>query len=419
MILDLRGIDLDSRLNSGRLLSLGEVEDLARLCRLHLDDLSSLSGIKEDNTPKVVSLQKVRMETQRQTFNEVEPEVAATRLLYIRRYIQWLADERCSRRALTDPEAARLAEASSRTLRAINSRIPHQSGHKSLGQREGVASEVVDEMLRVIDPHCPDNPWRHQHTRYRNALLIHWLRDFGFRIGEALGMRVSDVDARAKEVTIHRRADDREDPRAYPPQTKTNARTLPCSDALLLETQAYILDLRPTQGASRRHPFLFVASRTGKPMTLSAAAKMFRTLREKCPGLPADLTAHLLRHTWNDVFSKKMEIQRMEPAEEQKIRSYMMGWSPTSGTAATYTRRYVRIKAKEVSRARTQKSSFSTMMRLVHRELILRWGILGQQTPRRVGLTGVVVRPLYIYSSRRFIDATRSATTLAPEPLCT
>ena len=349
--LDLRRIDFDSRLSSGRLLSLGEVEDLARFSRMRLNDLASLSAAGDDTTPKVQTFEKVRMEIQQQSRDELEPEVAATRLRYMRMYIQWLADERCSRHTLTEPAAARLAEATMRTSRAIDSRIPHQSGRNPFGQREGAPDEVVEEMLRVVDPFCSDNPWQDEHTRYRNALLIHWLLHLGMRIGEALGVRVNDIAIRAREITIHRRADDPEDPRAYPPQTKTLARVLPCSDALLLETQAYILNYRRSQGRAREHQFLFVASRTGRPLSLSAVAKMFRALRECCPCLPPDLSAHLLRHTWNDVFSKKMEDRRVEPADEQRMRSYLMGWSPTSGTAAIYTRRYVRTRAKEISLA--------------------------------------------------------------------
>ena len=347
--LDLREIDLASRLSSGRLLSLGEVEDLARLCRFHLDDPAFLPGPGDDTDAKVESLEKVRVEIRRLQRKEVDPDVAATRLRYIRMYIQWLAEVRCSRYASTDPVAARLAEASRRTARAIESRVPHKSRHGHFGQREGAPNEAVDEMLRVVDPHCSDNPWPDEHTRYRNALLIHWLLHLGLRIGEALGVRVSDVAVRTKGITIHRRADDPDDPRAYPPQTKTLARRLICSDALALETQAYILDHRRKQGIARQHLFLFVASRTGRPMSLSAVGKMFRVLRRECPGLPAGLSAHLLRHTWNDAFSKQAESKHLAPEDEEKIRSYLMGWSPTSGTAATYTRRYVRIKAQEAS----------------------------------------------------------------------
>ena len=347
--LDTRSIDLDGRFEGGELLSLGEVEDLARLCRRPLTELAALSRSSEGTTLNVASLERVRMGGQKTSIAEVEPDVAASRLRYIRMYIQWLATERLSRHGLAPSVTARLSDTARFVAEAIDSRIPHGSGRNALSQREGMSDEAVAELLRVVDPHSPDNPWRDQHTRYRNALLIHWLLYLGIRIGEALGVRVSDIVAYRKEVTIHRRADDPDDPRQYQPQTKTRARVLPVSGTLLAETQAYILNHRSALPRAKKHAFLFVASHTGHPMTLAAVGKLFKELRERCPSLPKGLSGHVLRHTWNDAFSKKMDEAGVTPENERQARSYLMGWSPTSDTAAVYTRRYVRNKAKEVS----------------------------------------------------------------------
>ena len=352
LFLDSRGIDLDGRLNSGELLSLGEVEDLARLCRRPLSELTALSGPRADTALNVVSLDKVRMMLgQKALTAEVAPDVAASRLRYIRMYLEWLANERLSRQGLVAPVASRLNITVRSVADAIDTRIPHKSGRNALDQREGVSEEVVAELLRVVDPLSPDNPWQDQHTRYRNALLIHWLLYLGLRIGEALGVRVNDIVPYRKEVTIHRRADDSDDPRRYQPQTKTRARVLPVSGTLLAETQAYILNHRSTLLGAKKHAFLFVASRTGQPLTLAAVGKLFKELRERCPSLPEGLSGHVLRHTWNDAFSKRMDEAGVTPENEHQARSYLMGWSPTSDTAAIYTRRYVRNKAKEVSLA--------------------------------------------------------------------
>lgn len=349
LFLDARGIDFDGRLASGELLSLGEVEDLARLCRRPLTELAALSQPSEGTALNVVSLEKVRMGAQKTSTAGVDPDVAASRLRYIRMYLQWLATERLSRPGLGHSVASRLGDTARFVAEAIDTRISHGSGRNALGQREGVSDETVAEILRVVDPHSPDNPWRDQHTRYRNALLVHWLLYLGLRIGEALGVRVSDIVAYRKEVTIHRRADDPDDPRRYQPQTKTRARVLPISGTLLAETQTYILNYRGALPQAKRHAFLFVASRTGRPMSLAAVGKLFKELRERCPSLPEGLSGHVLRHTWNDAFSKKMDEAGVTPENERQARSYLMGWSPTSDTAAVYTRRYVRNKAKEVS----------------------------------------------------------------------
>ncbi|MCO1962544.1 site-specific integrase, partial [Pseudomonas aeruginosa] len=276
LFLHMRRIDFESRLIAGELLSLAEVEDLARLCRLPHTQLAALLDENDGLPPKVLTFEKVRMGPQRALLAEVAPEVAANRLRYIRMYLQWLAEEALGRHGLAPFSAARLGDSSRRVAEAIDSRIPRKSGGNTLSQREGLPEESVAELLRIIDPQSPDNPWRDQHTRYRNALLIQWLLNLGLRVGEALGVRVSDIVAYRKEVTIHRRADDPDDPRQYQPQTKTRARILPLGETLLSDTQAYILSYRSVLPCSKKHPYLFVASRTGQPMSQSAIGRLFK-----------------------------------------------------------------------------------------------------------------------------------------------
>lgn len=351
LFLDSRHIDVDTRFANGELLTLSEVEDLSRFCRLPLTALVLEPDASENTSEKVMSLEQARMRVQmpKHLPPQVDPNVAASRLRYIRMYLQWLINERLSRQGWEPAVAARFADVTRRVIDAINARVPNKSGRNTLKLREGLSEEDMAELLRVIDPRSPDNPWQDEHTRYRNALLINWLLYLGLRIGEALGVQTTDLDSHNGEVTIHRRADDINDPRRYQPQTKTRARVLEMNAALKAQTQAYILHHRRQLPQAKKHCFLFVASHTGRPMTLAAVGKLFHELRAKSPSLPKILSAHVLRHTWNDMFSKKMDDMGVTPEVEQHSRSYLMGWSPTSGTAADYTRRHVRNKAKQVS----------------------------------------------------------------------
>lgn len=43
-----------------------------------------------------------------------------------------------------------------------------------------------------------------------------------------------------------------------------------------------------------------------------------------------------------------MERNNISEAEEKKIRSYLMGWSETSNSAETYTKRYTQQRGNEV-----------------------------------------------------------------------
>ncbi|WP_349655687.1 site-specific integrase [Xanthomonas sp. 10-10] len=351
-----QGIDIDSRLEYGELLSVAEVEGLILSSRQPLAALgSNTTFLCTHEKTRTQVAETVRGRPPRQQRKEVALQVASTRLLYIRGYLAWLADDRRSKHGLSNEFRVRFQSAIEMTFKALDSRMRVSFVAGSGVEREGLSDSQVQELLRVTDPSCADNPWRDKHTRHRNALLVRWLLNLGLRIGEALGVRSSDIDSRLGEVTIHRRADDPEDPRRNQPQTKTRARVLQLQKDLLTQTNAYILDHRSGLPKSKTHGFLFAASRSGKPLTVAAAEKVFEVLRTACPDLPKNLSPHLLRHTWNDMFSRQMDVAGVAPAEEQKYRSYLMGWSPTSDHAAVYTRRHIRRKAREASLAMQEK----------------------------------------------------------------
>lgn len=356
LFLAAQGIDIDSRLEYGELLSVAEVEGLILSSRQPLAELgSNTTFLCTHKKTRTQAAETVRGRPPRQQLKEVAPQVASTRLLYIRGYLAWLADDRRSKHGLSNEFLVRFQSAIDITFRALDSRMRFWSVAGGRVEREGLSDSQVQELLRVTDPSCADNPWRDEHTRHRNALLVRWLLNLGLRIGEALGVRSSDIDSRLGEVIIHRSADDPEDPRRNQPQTKTRARVLQLQKDLLTQTNAYILDHRSGLPKSKIHGFLFAASRSGKPLTVAAAEKVFEVLRTACPDLPKDLSPHLLRHTWNDMFSRQMDVAGVTSAEEQKYRSYLMGWSPTSDHAAVYTRRHIRRKAREASLAMQEK----------------------------------------------------------------
>ncbi len=61
------------------------------------------------------------------------------------------------------------------------------------------------------------------------------------------------------------------------------------------------------------------------------------------PDVP-QLSAHILRHTWNNRFSELVEGV-LTPEQEKKVRNYIMGWSDQSRSAENYTVRYVEQQA--------------------------------------------------------------------------
>lgn len=351
LFLDLNSIDLRGRLTAGQLLSMGEIEDLLRLCRLPIENIVPAT-IQEEATSvrgPVVSMEKFRQRVAFEVAREIAPTFAATRLRCIRDYLKWLVSDRSSRVGVGSEYRTAIEATGRFVVGAIDARLPAGDSRGKLGEREGLAPDSVKELLRVIDPGSPDNPWQDEHSRFRNELIILWLYYLGMRRGELLGVRVSDIDFRKGSVIVARRADDPTDPRKVQPNVKTRAREIPLSPLLQDKTNAYVVKYRSALLAARKHRFLFIASDSGAPLSIPSFAKIFNVLRAKSPGLPRNLFAHLLRHTWNDRFSEEMDKRGVSEETEKKTRSYLMGWSETSGSAATYTRRHVRKKAQEAS----------------------------------------------------------------------
>jgi integrase len=343
-------IDLNARLGEGRLLELGEIDELVRWCRLPMEAFTD-DQERSAAASRVVSLEKARMKFPAAGPAEVDPNTVAIRIYSIRDYLKWRANERILKlgRNRGDVRLADLKISSEICVQSLTERIPPSTGRDDVQQRQGMSEEDLAALNDVIRPDSPENPWKGKHAKERNALIIRWLLALGIRRGEALGVRVSDINFQSNELLIARRADDLEDPRAHEPNAKTRDRLLSLSDDLADLTRRYVTGTRRRIEGARKHEYLFVANGTGAPLSLSGLNKIFVELREKCPSLPDDLSPHVFRHTWNVKFSETMDRHQVPEEREKKMRAQQMGWSETSGTAVVYTRRHTVRKAKEAS----------------------------------------------------------------------
>jgi integrase len=280
---------------------------------------------------------------------QIDPSTAAIRIHYIRDYLKWLT---ASRLFAMGPKADAYPalKTSADLVRGVLAELaPAASNRNAATNRKGYLQNEVDQILAVMHPNSADNPWKGEHAKVRNYLIAKWLTNLGIRRGELLNVRTHDINFQTERVTIERRPDDKRDPRANQPRVKTRGRDLPLGSQLTALTHQYVRSLRAAQGNARKHGYLFVANGSGAPLSLPQLSAIFSFLRKSRPELPRNLMPHVLgRHTWNTRFSELADERKLSPEVEKKVRSRAMGWSETSNTAATYTRRHVEREADEL-----------------------------------------------------------------------
>ena len=323
MTLDRQRISLDDRLRRGTFLQLHELDLIVR------DASQKIRAIASD------------------AIAPIGRASAASRLHYILQYLRWHASRHLLLIDIRTDEYLALRDRIERACSSLKARSPCAGVRSEIDQRQGLSEEHLNKVLLTAGGANDQSIWTNEHARTRNRLLLRWFLDLGVRRGEILGVRTSDIDFQQNIVRIARRADSKHDPRAQQPLVKTKARDLSLSDDLAESTYDYVMGLRAKQGAARRHDYLFVASGSGRPLSLAGLSKIFTVMRAADPNFPQELTPHVLRHTWNDRFSLTMEKSGINPEMEKKMRSMLMGWSPTSDTAAVYTRRHVRKMASQ------------------------------------------------------------------------
>ncbi|HCF2575563.1 site-specific integrase [Pseudomonas monteilii] len=337
--LDELNVDISSRMWSGQLLTVDEVESIVRSCKLPIAEINTLQHAEAISA----------WSTSSPSLQPIHTTTTVIRLLYISRYLDWITTSHLLKIGAESPYFLALEKLRVLVVKSFRARMPSTHRFSRILPREGLTEPMLSLMQQVIDPDSERNPWRLEHARQRNYLMIRWLLSLGVRRGELLGVKVSDINFQTNEVLIARRADDPADPRLRQPNVKTAGRLLALDTELAELTRTYVMSMRRNIRGARKHEYLWVASGSGKPMSLAALNKTFVTLRQNCPGLPENLCPHLLRHTWNDLFSEAIDKNNVSSVLEQKLRSRLMGWSETSGMAVVYNQRHIKKKATAVS----------------------------------------------------------------------
>lgn len=342
-------INLEERSKDAKLLSLSEIEILCDVCKLCFEDLiKEPSLIKPQTSIQLNSLESFRNRHKSKNINTVSPNTTGHRIRAIRDYLVWLGNTFLSSNENFGLKTLSLKDNIRTVISALEARIPKKNSSSPVSEKRGLSEEALKTLFSVVDKNSELNPWKSSFVRARNELIIYWLYEFGLRRGELLNIKISDLNFQDESVLILRRPDDEEDPRTNQPNVKTLARKLPMPKDILDLTYSYLFGVREKLPESVYHPYLFVADKSGSPMTIPTLNKVFSKFRKSTPDLPKNFSPHIMRHSWNDNFSKIMDAKNIPEEREKQIRSYLMGWVPTSNSASTYTKRHIEQKANEV-----------------------------------------------------------------------
>jgi len=259
-VLEYMGVDLQNRINQGKLLETGEFDRLMDSffwTHEKLREALAQSIVKPAPT-RLSSHEAVRKSVAAvDNLQTINANTVATRLLYFRDFLKWKVDRSLFALAITHENYQSLTLAKEFMVGAINARMPKGSAKNDLDLRQGLSSEQTVLLLESVKLDSDQNPWKSEFIRVRNRLIVHLLLNLGLRKGELLGIKVHDMNVQKLELTIHRRADDVEDPRSIQPNAKTNARILYVDQELASALHDYVVNFRRTMGGASRHRILF------------------------------------------------------------------------------------------------------------------------------------------------------------------
>lgn len=326
-------INLHQRVRENSFLSEYEIDALSDYCRHKFSGKSPSS-----HTPFTKKSPK-----------PIDSKCMYVRMTYIAKYLSWY-----TRLLLGSPHNSLNQKKIDLMMTGLKARRPRVRKRRAHHKANGLTLQQVEILFDVFEVGSKANPFVGEANQFRNRLMFFMLFYLGIRRGELLNLQINDIDFRENELVIARRPDFKSDPRKDQPLVKTLDRRLPIKSTLVNDVHEYILRYRKNYGVAKKHSFLFVVHSSGptsgRPLTKSAYDKIFARVRSIHPEL-ASFSGHELRHHWNERFSELMDSQtpQLSEKEQEKYRSYLMGWKEGSGTAAVYNQRFIERKAVEAA----------------------------------------------------------------------
>lgn len=341
--------DLTLRLARGEWLSVREIDHMIEQMSSPAEFIKPFNNQEYDGKPtaknrsRVVSLEHFRSRLRTRQQLTVTSRTTAQRLQFIREYLWWRINAQILRsRGQNKISLTILRDEIDTYIETKTTNIRDASG---IGDPKGLTEAQQAELIEVIQPNSPLNPWKDDlFIRSRNQLIVELILACGPRRGAILGIKVSDIDSHTGRISVLRRPDDPENPRPVETGNKRGDYKLPLGDRLFRLLREYqVLRHKKVRG---KHQYL-VVSEDGRPIEQSSVNYIFKSLR-KNPQL-ANLHPHLLRHTWASNHARQRHAEGVSIDGIEKELRTLGGWSERSKMPAYYTRQFAEEQSYESS----------------------------------------------------------------------
>jgi len=206
----------------------------------------------------------------------------------------------------------------------------------------GLQPELRALFWEIINPYSTLNPFEYEATRWRNYVIFLTLGLGGNRRGESVLLRLQDVQVMGREKYFEIIKDPLRAPRRtghkINPSVKTRGRKVALTNEIAEIFQHYIVDERPKFRGHLSSDFLFLSTKSGKPLSLRSVNHMTSKITDRHPVFKGVLSPHRLRNTFHDLLHDAIDIQHaeedmsplMRESVKKSIQEYAGGWAPGS-----------------------------------------------------------------------------------------
>lgn len=346
-----KGIDLPTRVASGRLISQREYMQFYDRCCLN----KAAAGEHHLNAGFLnVSDKHIRniIAANQRGLAKVASETLQGRVRRLREFLMWLFER--------FHELHAVDEVTRKNFVGLISKI--KLDEDSLGRNRartvgpnfsGMPDDILLRLMEMVQPSSALNPFKA--SKIRNYLIVSILVQTGIRRGALAKLKVSDCQffGTFDKISIYRTGNDPTDPRAEKPNQKTKAHLAAIDPALMVQIKFYVDHVRTVFPRAQTHDFVFISENdskgtAGQPLSLKAINAIFSKLSGE---LGFHLHPHTLRHKWNEIFDREGERRQVPSDLLEDARKYAMGWSQNTRMTRVYNENRLAMKTMELSKA--------------------------------------------------------------------